>query len=98
MGSSKLHDARAQYQWRKTTSYIFYASIAVMLGVIWLGDLSNLATYSGLVTAGLAITLSDPISNVAGWVLIFWRRLFDVGDRIQLAYPTQRFFDARLEG
>ena len=91
-----IEDVRARYQWRKTTNYIYYITLAFLLGLIWLGDLTNLATYLGLVSAGLAIALSDPITNVAGWIFIFWRRPFEVGDRIQIGEHAGDVIDARI--
>jgi len=92
----RIEDVRARYQWRKTTNYIYYITLAFLLGLIWLGDLTNLATYLGLVSAGLAIALSDPITNVAGWIFIFWRRPFEVGDRIQIGEHAGDVIDARI--
>ena len=96
MGTRKAEDTRVRYQWRKTTTYIYYISVAILLGIIWLGDLTNLATYLGLVSAGLAIALGDPITNIAGWILIFWRRPFTVGDRIQIGEHAGDVIDVRI--
>ena len=67
-----------------------------MLGVIWLGNLTNLATYLGLVSVGLTIALSDPNANIAGWIFIFWQHPFDVGDRIQIGKHAGDVIDARI--
>ena len=96
IGTRKAEDTRVRYQWRKTTTYIYYISVAILLGIIWLGDLTNLATYLGLVSAGLAIALGDPITNVAGWIFIFWRRPFTVGDRIQIGEHAGDVIDVRI--
>lgn len=96
LGTRRTEDARVRYLWRKTTTYIYYIAIAIFIGLIWLGDLTNLATYLGLVSAGLAIALSDPITNIAGWVFIFWRRPFEVGDRIQIGEHAGDVIDARI--
>ena len=92
----RTEDARHRYQWRKTTTYLYYFTIAFLLGIIWLGDLKNLATYFGLVTAGLAIALSDPITNLAGWIFIYLRHPFDVGDRIQIGEHAGDVIDLRI--
>lgn len=96
VGMRRLDDAHDRYQWRKTTTYIYYFILVVALSLIWLGDTTNWATYLGLVSAGLAIALSDPISNVAGWVFIFWRRPFQVGERIQIGEHAGDVIDARI--
>ena len=89
-------DVRVRYLWRKTTSYIYYLSIVIVLGSIWLDDLSNLVTYLGLVSAGVAIALSDPITNIAGWLFIFLRGPFKVGDRIQIGEHAGDVIDSRI--
>ena len=96
IGTRKAEDSRVRYQWRKSTTYISYISVAILLGIIWLGDLTNLATYLGLVSAGLAIALGDPITNIAGWIFIFWRRPFTVGDRIQIGEDAGDVIDVRI--
>jgi small-conductance mechanosensitive channel len=55
-----------------------------------------MATYLGLVSAGLAIALQDLIVNLAGWGFIIWRRPFSVGDRIQLTDHSGDVIDVRL--
>ncbi|MFT5316123.1 MAG: small-conductance mechanosensitive channel [Candidatus Krumholzibacteriia bacterium] len=42
------------------------------------------SAYLGLVSAGLAISLQAPLSNLAGWVFISIRKPFTVGDRIEI--------------
>ena len=66
----RTEDIKIRYRWRKTTSYL-----AVVLGVLlavplWLEGIQSAATYLGLATAGLAIALKEPITNLAGWVFI----------------------------
>jgi small-conductance mechanosensitive channel len=50
----------------------------------------------GLVTAGLAIALQDPLSNLAGWLFIVTRRPYSVGDRIEIAGQIGDVIDIRL--
>jgi len=41
-------------------------------------------TFLGLVSAGLAVALKDPIVNVVGWLYLLWRQPFKVGQRIEI--------------
>ena len=95
LGTKRADDVRLRYIWRKTTDYIYYFSILMTLGLIWLDDLTNLVTYLGLLSAGIAIALSDPITNIAGWVFIFLRSPFKVGDRIQIGEHAGDVIDTR---
>ncbi|HXF94611.1 MAG TPA: mechanosensitive ion channel domain-containing protein [Gemmatimonadales bacterium] len=80
----RVKDAWARYRWRKGTSYVAVGLGAVLVGRLWLSGLGALATFFGLLSAGLAIALKDLVANLAGWLYIVWRRPFDVGDRIQI--------------
>lgn len=77
-------NTRALYNARKAVQYIVVGLGAILIGRIWLEGVQSLATYLGLVSAGLAIALQDPVVNMAGWLFIIGRRPFIVGDRIQI--------------
>ena len=46
--------------------------------------IQSITTYLGLLSAGVAIALKDPLVNLIGWQYILWRRPFDVGDRVEI--------------
>ena len=77
-------DALIRYRWQKTSSYIIYAIGLIIIGRIWFKGIQSIATYLGLLSAGLAIALRDPITGFTGWIYILWRSPFGVGDRIQI--------------
>ena len=56
----------------------------IIIANIWLEGIASIASYLGLVSAGIAIALKEPLTNFTGWLYIIWRSPFDVGDRIQL--------------
>lgn len=66
------------------------------LGRVWFKEFQPIATFLGLLSAGLAIALKDPIVNLAGWLFILWRRPFIVGDRIQIGIHAGDVIDARI--
>ena len=92
----RTRDVRVRYQWRKTTSYAAVVVGALLLLRIWLGALGSLATFFGLLSAGVAIALKDPLSNLAGWLFIVWRRPFAPGDRITVRTHTGDVIDQRV--
>ena len=51
---------------------------------IWFNDPARLATFMGLVTAGVAFALQKPISALAGYLVILRGKTFGVGDRITM--------------
>jgi small-conductance mechanosensitive channel len=92
----RTEDARALYHWRKTVSYIAFAIALAVSMRIWFPGLEGVSTFLGLLTAGLAIALRDPIVNLAGWAFILWRKPFEVGDRIQIGDHAGDVIDVRI--
>jgi len=80
----RAEDPRIRYRWRKAATYSLAIIGLILVGRVWLVGIQSLITYLGLVSAGIAIALRDPIVNWFGWVFIGWRRPFAVGDRIQI--------------
>jgi len=80
----RVRDPWSRYRWRKTLTYVFMAAGIVIVGRMWFAGIQALATFFGLLSAGLAIALKEPVSNLAGWAFIMWRRPFEVGDRVQI--------------
>jgi len=89
-------DIRIQYRWRKTSSYIAFTIGFLLIGRIWFEGFQAVATFFGLLSAGLAIALKDPLVNLAGWVFILWRKPFEVGDRIQIGETSGDVIDVRI--
>jgi small-conductance mechanosensitive channel len=92
----RYDDVRIRYRWRKTATYVSYALVIVAVGRIWFEAFGSVATFLGLVSAGLTIALQTPITNLAGWVFIMWRRPFDVGDRIEIGQTRGDVIDQRI--
>src|SRR3989449_8600668 len=80
----RVRDPRIRYRWRKTLTYLLYAAGIVIVGRMWFAGMRELTTILGFISAGLAIALKDPVSNLAGCAFILWRRPFEVGDRVQI--------------
>jgi len=92
----RFDDARLLYQWRKTVTYVTALLTFLVVGRIWFQGFGSISTFLGLLTAGLAIALQDPIVNLAGWLFLVWRRPFNVGDRIQIGEHRGDVIDVRI--
>jgi small-conductance mechanosensitive channel len=93
---ARLPEITDRYRWRKSIDYLLIALGVLTIGRIWSSGVAQLGTFLGLVTAGLAIALREPITNVAGWLFLLWRRPFRVGDRIQIGDHAGDVVDIRL--
>src|SRR2546425_9237422 len=81
----RVTDPWTRYRWRKTITYLTLAIGVLVIGREWLEGFKSLATFLGLVSAGIAIALKDPLTNLAGGGFIVWRRPFEGGGRLENA-------------
>ena len=91
-----LDNTRALYTWRKGIEYSVYIIGGILIGRIWLVGMQSILTYLGILSAGLAIALQDPIVNLVGWLFIVSRRPFSVGDRVEVSKHSGDVIDIRL--
>ena len=89
-------DPRVLYQWRKGTTYAAVVIGILLLFRVWIGALGSFGTFLGLLTAGVAIALRDPLVNLAAWFFILWKRPFTPGDRITVRGHTGDVIDQRV--
>lgn len=89
-------DPIKKYRWRKSLSITIYILSIIIIGDIWINQIRSMATFFGLVSAGLAIALRDPLVNLAGWAFILIRKPFEAGDRIQIGEFAGDVIDIRL--
>ncbi len=89
-------DIRSIYYWQKSTSYVATILGLLIIGRIWIRGFGSVATYLGILSAGLAVALRETISNIAGWIFILWRRPFEIGDRIQIGEFSGDVIDIRI--
>ncbi|MCB0666050.1 MAG: mechanosensitive ion channel [Saprospiraceae bacterium] len=80
----RLHDVKTRYSWEKSSMYFSYVLFILIIIPVWFRDLHAFGTFFGLMAAGLAIVLKEPILNFFGWVYIIIKKPFDMGDRIQI--------------
>ncbi len=72
------------YFWTKAVSYGIFFIAAILIGGVWLYGVSNVATFLGLLSAGLAVALREPLVNLVGWLFILVRHPLSLGDRVEI--------------
>ncbi|HZK12268.1 MAG TPA: mechanosensitive ion channel domain-containing protein [Atribacterota bacterium] len=92
----RTENVRTRYNWRKTLDYIVLVLGILLIGRLWFSGFQSIATYLGLLSAGIAIALKDVVLNFAGWLFIISRRPFSVGDRIQIGNHAGDVIDTRV--
>lgn len=81
-----VHDVRRRRQFlvlrRAITGFCMF--VVVVLGFV--SDFSSLATYAGLITAGVAVALQAVILSIAAYFFLVGRYGVRVGDRVTVVY------------
>jgi len=94
--TERIQNSERRYQWQKALGYTFTSLGVLTVSLVWIEGVQYAATYLGLLSAGLAIALKDPITNIVAWVFILWRKPFEVGDRIEIGQYAGDVVDQRI--
>jgi small-conductance mechanosensitive channel len=80
----RAQDHRERYRRRKffTTIITFIAGLAIL--ILWAHTLKQKGTFLGLLGAGVAIALREPLLSIAGRLAIFAGHMYTAGDRIEM--------------
>ncbi len=89
-------EPKTRYNWRRSVSFIIGFLTLVLIGSVWISAIGQFGAFLGLLTAGLAIALKDPLTNIAGWLFILTRKPFNLGDRVQIGEHAGDVIDIRL--
>lgn len=92
----RTEDVKLRYRWTKSLTYTAVVIGFLVVGRVWYQGIASIATFLGLLSAGLAIAFKDILVDLAGWAFILWRRPFEVGDRIQIGDHRGDVIDLRI--
>ncbi|HKS73118.1 MAG TPA: mechanosensitive ion channel domain-containing protein [Terriglobales bacterium] len=91
-----VQDPRRRYQFMLLRRILLWFLIAVIITVTFASELGSLATFAGLLTAGVAVALQNVILSVAGYFFLIGKYGIRVGDRVQIAGVTGDVVDIGL--
>ena len=90
-----VEGSSARFQMTRVSGYLIGAVALFTIARLWIQGVTGIATYFGLLSAGIAIALQAPVTNIVGWLFILIRRPFRVGDRIQVGAQIGDVVDIR---
>lgn len=90
-----VEDDASRFHMTRVSGYAIGAVGVFLVARLWIQGINGIATYFGLLSAGIAIALQDPLTNLAGWLFILIRRPFRIGDRVQVGANTGDVVDIR---
>ncbi|MFL6299064.1 MAG: mechanosensitive ion channel family protein [Terriglobales bacterium] len=74
-----------QYRLRKTLMTLDVIFVVLAIALLWARLLQHTGTFLGLIGAGVAVALRDPLLSIAGRIAIFAGHMYTVGDRIEIS-------------
>jgi small-conductance mechanosensitive channel len=83
-----VQDARRRNQFLLVRRVVVTGIIAVALVMGLVNEVGSLATYAGLLTAGLAVALQNVIVSIVAYFLLIGRYGLRVGDRVTISGVT----------
>jgi small-conductance mechanosensitive channel len=91
-----VHDVRRRYQFLLMRKIAIWFGLALVLIFAFVTELGAVATFAGLITAGVAVALQNVIVSMVGYFFLIGRFGIRVGDRVQVGTVTGEVVDIGL--
>lgn len=91
-----VHDRRRRYQFLLLRRIILWCAIAITIAFALASEIGSIATFAGLITAGIAVALQNVILAIAGYFFLIGKYGVRVGDRVQISDVTGDVIDIGL--
>lgn len=90
------HDPRRRNQLLLIRKIVMWAVVILIVGLSFATEISTLATFAGLLTAGLAVAMQSVLVSVVGYFFLIGKYGIRVGDRIQIGSVVGEVIDIGL--
>jgi small-conductance mechanosensitive channel len=91
-----VHDIRKRYQLLLLRKIIVWVAVVSVITFSFASQLTSIATFAGLLTAGVAVALQSVILSTVGYFFLIGKFGIRVGDRVQIADVTGEVVDIGL--
>jgi small-conductance mechanosensitive channel len=80
-----VHDARRRYQFLLLRRIAIWILTILIVAFSFASQMGSVATFAGLLTAGVAVALQSVLLSIAGYFFLIGRFGVKVGDRVQIS-------------
>ena len=91
-----VHETRRRYQFLLLRKIMIWIAVGVIIAFTFATELGSVATFAGLLTAGVAVALQNVILSVAGYFFLIGKYGIRVGDRVQICRCAGEVVDIGL--
>jgi small-conductance mechanosensitive channel len=105
MGASELwrravykyvRDARRRWQLHWVRKVVVWGTIAAIITFSLVNQIGSLATFAGLITAGVAVSLQNVIQSIVGYFFLIGKYGIRAGDRVMIGGVSGEVIDVGL--
>ena len=94
--NKKVKNVKKKHLLRKWLYYLMVIIFMLFSFELWSNKDLSITTILGYVSAGLALALHQVLLNIAGWLLIIFRKPYNIGDRIERNNIVGDVIDIRM--
>jgi small-conductance mechanosensitive channel len=91
-----VQESRRRYQFLLVRKIVLWALVVAIIGFTFATELGSLATFAGLITAGLAVAMQSVLVSFVGYFFLIGKYGIRVGDRVQIGGVTGEVIDLGL--
>ena len=91
-----VQDARRRARFLLLRKIVLWALVVAIAAATFATELGSLATFAGLITAGLAVAMQSVLVSLVGYFFIIGKYGIRVGDRVQIGNVTGEVIDLGL--
>lgn len=91
-----VQEQRRRAQFLLVRKIVLWVLVVAIIGFTLATEVSSLATFAGLITAGLAVAMQSVLVSIVGYFFLIGRYGIRVGDRVQIGNVTGEVIDVGL--
>ncbi len=91
-----VHEARRRSRFLLLQKIVLWALVVAIVASTFTTELGSLATFAGLITAGLAVAMQSVLISIVGYFFLIGKYGIRVGDRVQVGTVTGEVIEMGL--
>jgi small-conductance mechanosensitive channel len=91
-----IQETRRRYQFLLFGKIMIWIAVSAIIAFTFTTELGSVATFAGLLTAGVAVAMQNVLLSVAGYFFLIGKYGIRIGDRVQIAGVTGEVVDIGL--
>ncbi|HWY61715.1 MAG TPA: mechanosensitive ion channel domain-containing protein [Rhizomicrobium sp.] len=91
-----VRDTRRRWQLNWVRKFVVWGAIATIVTFSLVSQIGSMATFAGLITAGVAVSLQNVIQSIVGYFFLIGKYGIRTGDRVMIGGVSGKVIDVGL--